>query len=230
MVSQADMQNIARSAMEATRAHLRPGQTLVDVRVFCESVMRELGADSFWYWGIGAFVFAGEGTTKSVSGRDYETPDYTLGQNELITLDLSPQRDGVWGDFARSLVMEDGVALGDARDSSRTDWRNGVETEYLLHGQLVDSARPWQTFDEVATFMNGRIRELGYANLDFRGNLGHSIPQNGAERIYLEEGNQARLGSVQSFTFEPHVQQAGNCFGYKHENIYAFSRGRLVAL
>ena len=29
--------------------------------------MLELGADSFWYWDVGAFVFAGDETTVSVS-------------------------------------------------------------------------------------------------------------------------------------------------------------------
>jgi len=29
--------------------------------------MLELGADSFWYWNVGAFVFAGDETTISVS-------------------------------------------------------------------------------------------------------------------------------------------------------------------
>lgn len=230
MVSQIDMQRIARRAMEATRAHLEPGQTLAEIREFCESTMRRLGADSFWYWGIGAFVFAGESTTRSISGCEYQTPDYRLGHNEILTLDLSPQCDGVWGDFARTLVVEDGIALDDARDSSCTEWRDGVSAEYVLHAQLLDTARPWQTFEELAAIMNDRIRDLGYANLDFRSNLGHSIPRKGEDRIYLERGNRARLDSVESFTFEPHIHRAGSSFGYKHENVYEFARGRLSEL
>lgn len=30
------------------------------------------GADSFWYWDVGAFVFAGDKTAVSVSGREYK--------------------------------------------------------------------------------------------------------------------------------------------------------------
>lgn len=93
----AEVQNIAREAMDATRVALRPGQSLREVRERCEATLIALGADSFWYWGIGAFVFAGAETVRSVSGRTYQTADHVLGENELITLDLSPQRAGVWG-------------------------------------------------------------------------------------------------------------------------------------
>ena len=35
----------------------------------CEEKLLELGADSFWDWDVGAFVFAGDETTISVSRR-----------------------------------------------------------------------------------------------------------------------------------------------------------------
>ena len=52
--------------------------------------LRELGADSFWYWDVGAFVFAGDETTISISGTEYQTSGRTLGMNDIITIDLSP--------------------------------------------------------------------------------------------------------------------------------------------
>lgn len=225
-----EVQQIAKKAMEATRAALRPGQTLAEVRQDCEARLRELGADSFWYWGIGAFVFAGPGTIKSVSGRDYETSDYVLGEHELLTLDLSPQRRGIWGDFARTLVIEDGVALEDPLDTSNTPWRSGMLMEQHLHAQLCEFAVPSMTFDELARLMNKHIADLGYENLDFLGNLGHSIARQSSDRVYIEPGNQARLDSVDFFTFEPHIRRPNGDFGYKHEDIYCFTDGRLAAI
>ena len=46
---------------------IKPGMSLIDLRNDLEKKMLELGADSFWYWNVGAFVFAGDETTISVS-------------------------------------------------------------------------------------------------------------------------------------------------------------------
>lgn len=216
--------------MDLTRGFLRSGQTLEEVRWVCEEHLRDLGADSFWYWGIGAFIFAGEETVVSVSGRDYVTSEYVLGGEELLTLDLSPQRDGVWGDFARTLVMEDCHALDDAREARNPHWRAGVLTEYELHSLLIDVASPAMTFEDLARTMNQHITKSGYENLDFLGNLGHSIADRSDDRIYIEAGNTTKLGDVELFTFEPHIRQLAGSFGYKHENIYRFVGGRLASI
>ena len=39
-----------------------------------------MGADSFWYWDIGAFVFAGDETCVSVSGKKYATSDKKIAE------------------------------------------------------------------------------------------------------------------------------------------------------
>lgn len=225
-----DMQDAARQAMDITRAALRPGRSLQQIRDFCESLLLDLGAESFWYWDIGAFVFAGETTTVSVSGRAYRTPHHVIGENDIITLDLSPQRDGVWGDYARTIIVEDGVALEDARTARNDEWREGVLAEHSLHDHLHEVAAPDMSFEQLAEAMNARIRRLGFENLDFLGNLGHSIESRSADRVYIEPGNGARLDSVRLFTFEPHIRRPGGRFGYKHENIYHFADGRLREL
>lgn len=176
------------------------------------------------------FIFAGEGTTQSVSGREYTTPDYVLGQDELLTLDLSPQRDGVWGDFARTLILENGMPLSDAREATNDEWRAGVLTEHALHAELLAVATPDMSFERLAAIMNARITEHGYENLDFLGNLGHSIERRSEDRVYIEPANQRRLDSVGLFTFEPHIRIPEGKYGFKHENIYRFVDGRLEAL
>ncbi|MGV8911762.1 MAG: M24 family metallopeptidase [Rhodoglobus sp.] len=224
------MQSIARETMDIARQNIRAGQTLASVRQLCEDTLRELGADSFWYWGIGALVLCGEDTISSVSGREYTTADSVIRDEEIITIDLSPQRGGFWGDFARTIIVENGSAIEDARLATRAEWQAGVLAEEQLHRDLIEVAGPSMTFEELHGEMNSRIRELGFENLDFLGNVGHSIERRSADRIYLEKGNAARIGDTALFTFEPHIRRPGGLDGFKHENIYYFTNDRLVEL
>ncbi len=105
------VQAIAKKTMEYTRKIIRPGMHLTEIRKLCEGKLRELGADSFWYWDVGAFVFAGDETTISISGAEYQTSGRTLGMNDIITIDLSPQMDKIWGDYARTIILEDGCVV-----------------------------------------------------------------------------------------------------------------------
>lgn len=60
--------------------------TLVEVRNLCEKKLLELGADSFWYWDVGAFVFSGNETTISISGTEYVTSNRTFDHNSTTGL------------------------------------------------------------------------------------------------------------------------------------------------
>ena len=70
-----EVQRIARNTIEYIKGEIHSGMALPEVRRLCEEKMYELGADSFWYYDIGAFVFSGDETTVSVSGREYITSD-----------------------------------------------------------------------------------------------------------------------------------------------------------
>ncbi len=90
---------------------------------------------------------------------------------------------------------------------------------------------PATTFEELFAFGNAEIKRLGFENLDFLGNLGHSIASTREDRRYIEPKNTMPLGSVPFFTFEPHVRQTNGAWGFKHEEIYYFdSEQRLLAL
>lgn len=82
---------------------------LLDIETLCENYLLEHSADSFWYWDVGVFVFAGDETAVSVSGKDYKATDRTVQENDIITIDLSPQKNNIWGDYARTLVLENGI-------------------------------------------------------------------------------------------------------------------------
>lgn len=191
--------------------------------------MLELGADSFWYWDVGAFVFAGDETTISVSGTEYKTSDRIIGLNDIITIDLSPQNKEIWGDYARTIIIQNGEAVA-LEEISNEEWRNGLLMEEFLHSELFKFVTSKTTFEEVYYHMNRVIEEKGFINFDFLGNLGHSIVKQKCDRIYIEKGNHTCLGEVEYFTFEPHISVEGSRYGYKKENIYYFENGKLKEL
>lgn len=202
---------------------------LLDIRKLCEQKMLELGADSFWYWDVGAFVFAGDETTVSVSGKQYVTSDRIINENDIVTIDLSPQNDNIWGDYARTIILENGVVV-DKADVNNVEWRNGLQMEDGLHKKLLEFANIETTFEELYYHINEIITENGFFNLDFMGNLGHSIVKNKGDRVYIEKGNKQKLSDVDYFTFEPHISIPRSKYGYKKENIYYFEDSKLVEL
>ncbi len=225
-----EVQKIAKNAIEHIKNEIRAGMKLTDMRRFCEEKMLALGADSFWYWDVGAFVFSGDETTVSVSGREYVTSDRLITADDIITIDLSPQCGNIWGDYARTIILEDGKAVDDINSIRNAEWRNGLLMEEELHAELLRFATPQTTFEELYFHINQLIIDRGFINLDFLGNLGHSIVKDKNDRIYTEKGNTALLSSVDYFTFEPHISVKGSKYGYKKENIYYFADGRLKEL
>ena len=188
------IQLVAKQTIEYIKKIIKPGMNLLEIRKFCEEKLLELGADSFWYWDVGAFVFAGDETCISVSGKQYLTSDRVIGNNDIITIDLSPQM------------------------------------EEKLHIELLRFATKETTFEELYYHMNRYIVENGFVNLDFMGNLGHSIVKTKGDRVYIEKGNMTKLADVKYFTFEPHIAFPDSKYGYKKENIYYFTGDRLVEL
>ena len=224
------VQMIAKDTIEYIKTIIHPGISLAEVRMLCENKMLSLGADSFWYWNIGAFVFAGDETAISISGKAYKTSDRLIAPDDIITIDLSPQVGGIWGDYARTIIVENGSVVLKTSDIRTDAWRNALELEDLLHAELKETVRPTTTFEELYDSMNEYIQIKGYINLDFAGNLGHSIVRRKEDRIYIERGNHTKLGDVRFFTFEPHIGTAGSKYGFKQENIYYFDSGVLKEL
>lgn len=118
----------------------------------------------------------------------------------------------------------------EAEDIHTEEWKNGLITEEYLHDVMCKFVTPKITFEELYYHLNSIIIEKGYINLDFIGNLGHSIAKRKEDRIYIEKGNTARLVDVSYFTFEPHISVQGSKYGYKKENIYYFDNVELKEL
>ncbi len=227
-------QELARTALARTAARLRPGLSEACIARMAQREMEELGAEGWWYHGVGALVLVGPGRSlESVSGRDYRPrEDLLLGENDLVTLDLSPILQGAWGDYARTIFMEEGKPRLEPLPPVSAPFVAGYQMEQRLHQALADWATPQTSYEEVWRKMNGMLAAEGWQNLDFHGNLGHSIEERAGDRIYLEKGCAATLGGYgKPFTFEPHICRPGEAWGFKREQIYVFGpEGRLTAL
>ncbi len=229
-MSNYEVQQIAKRTIEYIKGEIKPGMKLAEIRVLCENKMLELGADSFWYWDVGAFVFSADETALSVSGRKYKTSDKPIGDNDIITIDLSPSKESVWGDYARTVIIENGAVVENIDDIQNSEWKSGFLMEEKLHNELLSFVDRNTTFEELYYHMNDYINSNGFINLDFLGNLGHSIVQRKSDRIYIEKGNQRKLSEVDFFTFEPHIGVKNSVYGYKKENIYFLSGDMLTEL
>ena len=168
-----DLQRIAKETISYIKTIIKPNINLLDVRQLCEEKMLSLGADSFWYWNVGAFVFSGDETIVSISGREYITSDRLISNNDIITIDLSPQNNKIWGDYARTIIIENGEVVDCIDKIQNNEWRNGLLMEERLHQELIDFVTPQTTFEELYLHINSLIIDKGFINLDFMGNLGH---------------------------------------------------------
>ena len=228
--SYSQIQQTAKQTIAYIKKIIKPGMKLFDIRKLCEEKLMELCADSFWYWDVGAFVFAGDETTVSVSGKQYATSDKIIENNDIITIDLSPQVGNIWGDYARTIIVENGEVVDDIELIQNQEWKSGLQMEDKLHAELFRFVTKGTTFEELYYHMNEFIVENGFVNLDFMGNLGHSIAKVKSDRIYIEKGNKAKLVAMNYFTFEPHIAFPDSKYGYKKENIYYFDEDVLVEL
>ncbi len=191
-------------------------------------LLAELGVTETWYHNVPAFVLLGSRSCLSISGRDYKPANEQVGDINLITIDLSPKVGNVWGDCARSYAVEGGQVTQNPR---LADFVGGFAIERALHAEMIEFVTPNTKFSELFEFSNARIKHYGYENLDFLGNVGHSIEARTSDRRFVDSRCHESLGDVAFFPFEPHIRQEGSKWGFKHEEIYYFNQdGRAVAL
>lgn len=213
------VQAAAKAVLSVLGKTITPSDTERSIAERATALLRGHGITETWYYNCPAFVLLGSRSCLSVSGRDYVPAGEPVGMNNLVTVDLSPLRNGVWGDCARSFVIEQGRWMS----APETDeFALGLEVERSLHRAMRAFVTPATTFEELYRFGNAEIERLGFENLDFLGNLGHSIVTRCEDRQYIEPGNAVPLGSVPFFTFEPHIRKINGTWGFKHEEIYYF--------
>lgn len=225
-----DMQMLAKETMGYIKSNIKIGQTLQQIKEMAETKMLELGADSFWYYGVGCLIYSDEDTTISVAGKKYLPANRKINRNSLITIDLSPQCKKVWGDYAETIIIQNGIVVNNVDFIDNKEWKELLLFEEKLHNELISFVGTHTTFEQLYLYMNDFILKNGFVNLDFINNLGHSIESSKRKRIYIEKNNKKLLSDVKYFTFEPHIGKNNCKYGVKKENIYYFANGKLKVI
>lgn len=224
----AQVQAIARSVLTKLGPTIRPQDSERTIAERAIQLLADADVVATWYHECPALVLLGSRSCLSLSGRDYRPAEELVGQVNVVTVDLSPRVGDACGDCARTFVVESGVTT--ARPIA-PEFCRGLEVEQLVHARIQEFATPVTTFGELYRFAREELLRQGFANLDFRGNLGHSIGTRREDCLYVEEGNKTPLSAVPLFTFEPHIRAVGGSWGFKHEETYRFdSTARLQVL
>ncbi|QZA80331.1 M24 family metallopeptidase [Deefgea piscis] len=219
------IQTIARLVLAEIPAHITAQDTEASIAIKATELMALHGIHTTWYYDYPAFVLLGSRSQLSISGRDYVPSTEFVGENNLVTIDLSPSQGGVWGDCARTICIENGCVTN---APVSVEFQRGLIAEQTLHAELCEIARPDMTGAALFDWANARIKALGFRNLDFLGNVGHSIATRRKDRFFIEQGQQQCLGDLMCFTFEPHIA-SDDRWGFKHEEIYAFDADGLLS-
>ena len=100
------------------------------------------------------------GMTLSVSGKEYTTSERVIAENDIITIDLSPQNGDIWGDYARTIIIENGKVV-EIDNVSNEEWKKGLLMEKFLHEEMCKFVTPKTTFEELYYYINSIIEEKG---------------------------------------------------------------------
>jgi Xaa-Pro aminopeptidase len=221
-------QALARNSLAAIAGCIRPGATEASLLADCRRIMDALGATGYWWFGVPAVVLAGPRLRDSVEGDVFEPSGTPIGPDDMVTIDVAPEIDGIWGDCARSFFLKDGALV--TAEEAGPEQAEGMATEATLHRHLLEVARPDMTFRELHAEMDRQVGALGFENLDFLANYGHNIGADLHARAFIDANCALRLDSVPMFTFEPHIARPGSRFAFKYEEVYRFEDARLRVL
>ncbi len=225
------VQRIAKKTLEYMAGFIKSGMTEMDIAVECERYMRTSHmVQSFWYYNVPAIVRVGEQTTISGSGKNYVPSMEKVRQTDLVSVIVGPEMNGYWGNFARPLIVDNGsvvLTISSQPAQHLSELVQGVEVQQQLHQSLHRTASPSMTYEELYHIMNEKLRAIGYENIDFRANLGHSIEKRLADRVFIEPGSKRTLNDG-LFTFETHIRNGTDGkLGFRRADVYYFSAGTL---
>lgn len=212
------VQDIARKTMDYLESNIACEMTEYEIKKMAEDFMLLCGIEGFWYYNIGALVLIDENSIFSISGKNYvASKTKKVKDGSIITIDLSPEIKGIWGDFARTFIYKNSFHL----------YKNELDAQCFLHEYFKSISTPSISCGEIYSLINEKIISMGLVNLDFKKNIGHSITSDKDKRIYLEKGEKRTLRELAIFTFEPHISKDMK-YGFKYENIYYFDKNNII--
>ncbi|MBR7800280.1 M24 family metallopeptidase [Undibacterium fentianense] len=215
-----DVQNRAKLVMHRLPGLLTPMDSEQSIASKAYALLCQFGLPNTWYYDCPALVLAGQRSCLSISGRQYKPSTEPIGGKNLISVDLSPCVDDIWGDFSRSFAFEFGTYV---EHPKTREYQNGLQFQAQLHREMQAWLTPDVSFHTLYQWANLRIRQSGFVNLDFRSNVGHSLEANRESRQFIQANNHNLLSSVNFFSFEPFIRLKGGQWGFKHEDIFYFN-------
>lgn len=215
------VQAAAKAVLRDLPALLTMHDSEMSIAQKATGMLAELGYSDTWYYDCPAQVLLGSRSCLSISGKSYKPNDEQLGGTNLVSIDLSPMLGEIWGDYSRTFAYELGAWVSQPKTR---EYQNGFQFQQHIHQELMKWLKPQHTLHQLFEWANVRIREKGFVNLDFRGNVGHSIVSKREDRHFIQADDHTPLGDIQFFSFEPFVRIKGGHWGFKHEDIYFFDQ------
>jgi Xaa-Pro aminopeptidase len=146
LITHSQVQAVAKAVHAALGTTITPADTERTIAKRATHMLIAQGISETWYYNCPAFVLLGSRSCLSQSGREYVPADEPVGMNNLVTVDLSPMQAGVWGDCARSFVIEEGRWTTAPQSEA---FALGIEVEKALHQAMRAFVTPQTTFEEL---------------------------------------------------------------------------------
>ena len=152
------IQNIAKQVIQNLATGICADSSEQSIAIKAKKLLENFGVTETWYHNVPVFVLLGNRSCLSTSGRDYVPATELVGNTNLVTIDLSPCVDNIWGDYARSFVVENGTVISSPKNEA---FKEGLKMEKHLHYEMQKYVCPETTFSELFAFGNQFIIEQG---------------------------------------------------------------------
>ena len=150
-----EVQSAAKSVLASLVSKISASDTEATIADTAYRELCALGFTETWYYKCPAFVLSGSRSCMSISGRDYVPSSETIGQFNLVTVDLSPVRNDRWGDCARSFCVEKGRVVS---EPDAPELASGKLFLQFLHTEMQKTVDPEMKFHELYDWANDLIK------------------------------------------------------------------------
>lgn len=202
---------------------IKPGMSEADIANIYEQRLSAIGLKEHWY---PILVCAGSWTGQSISRRIHlPSTEVVIQENDIIMLDCTPIKGGVWGNWART------YSIG-KNSFYKALCADCDEIVGLMSAYAKNEAK---NIGDIFEFGQALLSSRGLVNLDKEGNLGHTIfqvsPGQRVEdcppgtRVFINEGcSSALLEGILSI--EPQLgrinPEDGIMYGAKQQQIVEY--------
>jgi Xaa-Pro dipeptidase len=192
-------QRVTLDVLRVLEEEVRPGVSERELAARAEELARERGATGVW-----TPIAVGTGPGNLVCHPAFPPTDRTVGDSDVVWLDVTPDFDGWPGDATRSVVV--------GSDSSHM---RVVSDCVRIEQALIASIVPGMPARELFGAARRLLDADGYELLDLLGNVGHDLARDGAVTGFIDPRNETPMWGC--WAIEPHIGLDG--VGAKFEDL-----------